>query len=183
MTLLVQSLFFPLQIANMLMKRKKTFCKAESVIKSYMKIVFSLLHGGKHAVDKVEQIALSNKTLDALWLLSHQPYIHKRVNGNAEIDGRGERNQKRLKSTALDHGKVHSVTIVKLPAQNFSQVVPFKLLLRDISLRTFFWTMYVLICERVYIFPQHICECRPVATGGHSGAMSPEFFFAQKFFY
>ena len=38
----------------------------------------------------------------------------------------------------LHHGKLLGVTIVKLPSQNFSQVVWFKLLLRDISLRTFF---------------------------------------------
>jgi len=51
----------------MLMKRnKKTFCKAESAFKLYLKILASLLHGGKHAVDKVEQIALSNKTLDVV---------------------------------------------------------------------------------------------------------------------
>jgi len=31
-----------------------------------MKIVASLLHGGKHAVDKVEQIVLCNKALDVL---------------------------------------------------------------------------------------------------------------------
>jgi len=30
------------------------------------------------------------------------------------------------------------VTIVKLPSHSFSQVVQFKLLLRDISLRTYF---------------------------------------------
>jgi len=53
------------------------------------------------------------------------------------MDARGEQNQKSLRSTALDHTAV-DVTIVKLPSQNFSQVVRFKLLLRDISLRTFF---------------------------------------------
>ena len=38
----------------------------------------------------------------------------------------------------LDHGTVNSVTVVKLPSQNFNQRVRFKLLLRDISLRRFF---------------------------------------------
>jgi len=38
----------------------------------------------------------------------------------------------------LDHGTVNRWTIAKLPSQNFSEVVRFKLLLRDISLRTFF---------------------------------------------
>ena len=97
------------------MKRKKTFCKAKSVIKSYIKIVASLLHGGKRAVDKVEQIALSNKTLDVLWSLSYQPYIHKRVNGNAAIDGRGERNQKWLRSSSLDHGTINRCNYCKAP--------------------------------------------------------------------
>jgi len=34
--------------------KKKTFCEAESAIKSYLKIAANLLHGGKHAVDEVE---------------------------------------------------------------------------------------------------------------------------------
>jgi len=40
----------------------------------------------------------------------------------------------------LDHGTVNkcSLTIVKLPSQNFSHVVRFKLLLRNVSLRAFF---------------------------------------------
>jgi len=37
---------------------KKTFCEAESVIKSCLKILDNLPHGGKHAVDKAEQIPL-----------------------------------------------------------------------------------------------------------------------------
>jgi len=36
--------------------------------------------------------------------LSHWPYIHNRVDGNAATDGRGERNQKRSRSTGLDQG-------------------------------------------------------------------------------
>jgi len=51
-----------LQITHVLMKRKKTFCKAESVIKAYWKIAANFLHGRKHAVHKVEQIPLSNDT-------------------------------------------------------------------------------------------------------------------------
>jgi len=41
---------------------------------------------------------------------------------------------------SLDHGTVNrcNLTIVKLPSQNFNQVVRFKLLLHDIFLRTFF---------------------------------------------
>jgi len=42
------------------MKRNKTFCEADSVIKPYLKIAANLLHGGKHAVDEVQQMLLSN---------------------------------------------------------------------------------------------------------------------------
>ena len=42
---------------------RKNFCEAESVITLYLKIVASLLHGGKHAVDKVEQKPWSNNNI------------------------------------------------------------------------------------------------------------------------
>ena len=38
---------------------EETFCEAESVIKPCLKILANLLHGGKQAVDKAEQIPLS----------------------------------------------------------------------------------------------------------------------------
>jgi len=34
---------------------KTIFCEAGSVIKPCLKIVYNLLHGGKHAVDKLKQ--------------------------------------------------------------------------------------------------------------------------------
>ena len=40
--------------------KKRTICEAESVIKPYLKIVAHLLCGGKHAVDKLEQMPWSN---------------------------------------------------------------------------------------------------------------------------
>jgi len=39
---------------------------------------------------------------DELWVLSHWPCIHSRVNGNTAMDGTGERNWKRLRNTVLD---------------------------------------------------------------------------------
>jgi len=49
--------------------------------------------------------------------------------------------------------------IVKLTSQNFSQVGRFKLLFRDISLRTFFLNgAHFDKREGVEIFPQYICE-------------------------
>ena len=42
-------------------------------------------------------------TFDVLWSLSHRPCIHNKVNGNAALDGRGEWNRKRLRSTALNN--------------------------------------------------------------------------------
>jgi len=38
-------------------KNENTFCETEPVIKPYLKMLANLLHGGKHAVDQVEQIA------------------------------------------------------------------------------------------------------------------------------
>jgi len=38
-----------------MMKRKKTLCEDEFVIKPYLKIAANLLHDGKHFVDKVQQ--------------------------------------------------------------------------------------------------------------------------------
>jgi len=38
----------------------RTFCRAESAIKSCLKAIAYLLHGGKHAVDKLRQILWSN---------------------------------------------------------------------------------------------------------------------------
>jgi len=55
-----KSLLSSFQIAHVLMKRKKTFCEVESVTKLYLEIVANLLHGGKHSVDKVEQIPWFN---------------------------------------------------------------------------------------------------------------------------
>ena len=55
-----KSLLSSFQIAHVLMKRKKTFCEVESVTKPYLEIVANLLHGGKHSVDKVEQIPWFN---------------------------------------------------------------------------------------------------------------------------
>jgi len=65
----------------------------------------------------------------------------------------------RLKSAGLDHEQSIGETIVKLLSQNFSQVVQFKLFLRDISLGTFF--LNGLRCELREcrgILPQYICE-------------------------
>jgi len=133
MTLLAESLFFPLFDYRICWwNEKKTFCKAEPIIKSYMKIVASLLHGGKQAVDELEQTPWSNKTLDVLWLLSHQPYIHKRANGNAAIDGKGERNQKRLRSTALDHGTVKRCNDCKALIAKLQSSSTVQIALRDI---------------------------------------------------
>jgi len=39
--------------------KQKTFCEGESAIKPCLMIVVNLLHGGKHTVDKAEQIPLS----------------------------------------------------------------------------------------------------------------------------
>jgi len=52
------------QIAHMLMKRKKTFCEAESAIKLCLKIIANFLRGGKHVVDEVEKIPLSHDTMN-----------------------------------------------------------------------------------------------------------------------
>jgi len=63
------------------------------------------------------------------------------------------------------------VTIVKLPSQNFSQVLRFKLLLRDISLRAFFSKRCTFVsareCSR-HIFSQYICEWTICAGQSHS---------------
>ena len=56
-------LFSSFQIAHVLMQQKKPYSEAESVIKPCLKIVANLCHGGKQAVDKVEQIPLSNDTM------------------------------------------------------------------------------------------------------------------------
>ena len=48
-----------------LCNKKSHTAKLESVIKPCLKIVANLLCGGKQAVDKVEQIALSNDTITA----------------------------------------------------------------------------------------------------------------------
>ena len=45
-------------------------------------------------------------------LLSHGTCIRSGVNGNAAIDGRGERNRERLRSTALDHPSKFSINQV-----------------------------------------------------------------------
>ena len=44
------------QIALVADETKEMFCEAESAIKPYLKILANFLHGGKHAVNKVEQI-------------------------------------------------------------------------------------------------------------------------------
>jgi len=41
-------------------RKEKRYCKAESVVKPYLKIVANLLHGSKHPVDKVNHILWSN---------------------------------------------------------------------------------------------------------------------------
>ena len=99
MTLLVKILFSPFLVSNSACvdETKKIFCEVEFVIKPYLKIVANLLH----VVDKVEQIPWSKN--EHSMYLSHRPYIHNRVNGNAAIDGRGERNRRRLRSTALGY--------------------------------------------------------------------------------
>jgi len=40
--------------------KQKIFCKAESVTKTYLKIVANSLHDGKHAEDKLNQMLWSN---------------------------------------------------------------------------------------------------------------------------
>ena len=47
------------------MHQKKPPSKAESVIKPCLKITANLLHDGEQAVDKVEQIPLSNDAISA----------------------------------------------------------------------------------------------------------------------
>ena len=53
------------QIAHVLMQQKKPYTEAESVIKPCLKIVANLLHGGQNALEKVQQIPLSNDTMTA----------------------------------------------------------------------------------------------------------------------
>jgi len=76
-------------------------------------------------VDNVEKSLMIQWTLDVSWLLSHLPCICNRMNGNAVVDGRGERNRKRwstgsngrsqnvlsflhYEQNALFYGKSHS---------------------------------------------------------------------------
>ena len=47
------------QIAHVLMQQRKPYTEAESVIKPCLKIVANLLHGGKIALERVQQIPLS----------------------------------------------------------------------------------------------------------------------------
>jgi len=53
MTLLAKSLSIPLVKSACADKTKKKHFAKQSVIKSYLKIVADLLHGGKHAVNKM----------------------------------------------------------------------------------------------------------------------------------
>jgi len=47
---------------------------------------------------------INYRQIKSTQLNSHRPYIHNQVNGNAAIDCRGERNRKRLGSTAITQG-------------------------------------------------------------------------------
>ena len=51
------------EIAHVLMQQRKPYTEAESVIKPCLKIIANLLHGGKNALKKVQQIPLSNDTM------------------------------------------------------------------------------------------------------------------------
>ena len=51
------------QIAHVLMQQRKPYTKAESVIKPSLKIVANLFHGGKNALEKLQQIPLCNDTM------------------------------------------------------------------------------------------------------------------------
>jgi len=74
----------------LLWKTMGTACKIHILIEDNRK--------HKFVVPKYSVLTI---TIRWLWLFSYRPYIHNRVNGNAAIDGKGERNDKRLRNTDL----------------------------------------------------------------------------------
>jgi len=85
------------------MKRTKYFVKTNAELNLRLMIVCCMAE--EHAVDKIEQIALSNNIHSMYYdccRIGHTFAIYE-VNGNKAIDSSGERNGKRIRSAGVEY--------------------------------------------------------------------------------